>query len=120
MSTRIKALLGLTAAVMSASALFPVAAQAATPAPAISTVSCGSNPQGAGYTIFVATNLQTTCYANAGDVAANLPNIYDVCSGNNVLQFNYNLQGLYYTHTMPKYLCEVFNQPFTVYEVRIS
>jgi hypothetical protein len=120
MSTRIKALLGLTAAVMSASGLFPVAAQATTAAPTISTVNCGSNPQGAGYTIFVTTTQKATCYANAGDVAANLPDIYEVCSGNNVLQFNYNLQGLYYTVKMPKYLCEVWNQAFTVYEVRIS
>jgi Beta/Gamma crystallin len=120
MRTRIKALLGLTAAVMSASALFPVTAQAATAAPAISTVNCGSDPQGAGYTFFVTTTQKATCYANAGDVAANLPDIYEVCSGNNVLQFNYNLQGLYYTQQMPKYLCRVWNQAFTVYEVRIS
>ena len=90
MSTRTKALLGLAAAAASAFALSPVAAQAATAAPAISNVACGANPFAAGLTVFLHDNGNETCYNNnPGTIRPNLVNVDYVWSGNNLLRIGY-------------------------------
>ncbi|HWG24363.1 beta/gamma crystallin domain-containing protein [Actinospica sp.] len=124
MAIRIKALLGLTAAVMSTSALLPMSAQAATASPAISIVNCGVDPISAGYTILVpvvGSGLSDTCFANAGTSYVSLDRVYEFYTGNNVVQVIY-LDARGNTEETPVIQRDqyyVFPQPVYVVEVTI-
>jgi hypothetical protein len=119
MNIRIKALLGLGAATLSVSTMFPVAAQAATASPAISTVACGSSPDVEGYTWLWSPRLPSVCFANAGDMAVNVPGVEYIFTGNNEVQVNYSYGGLYYTTGRLGKNIEFKIPDSTVYEVRI-
>jgi hypothetical protein len=125
MTIRIKALLGLTAAVISTSALLPMSAQAATASPEISIVNCGVDPITAGYTILVpaiGTGLQDTCFANAGTSYVSLGSIFEFYTGNNVVQVIY-LDSRGNTEETPLIQRDqyyVFPQPVFVVEVAIQ
>jgi hypothetical protein len=124
MAIRIKALLGLTAAVMSTSALLPMSAQAATASPDISIVNCGVDPITAGYTIIVPVinNGQLdTCFANAGTSYVSLYNTTEFYTGNNVVQVIYvdSRGDTAETPVIQRDQTYVFSQPTYVVEVTI-
>ena len=124
MAIRIKALLGLTAAVMFTSALLPMSAQAATASPAIAIVNCGVDPISAGYTILVpalGSGLSDTCFANAGTSYVSLGDTYEFYTGNNVVQVIYenSIGSTEETSVIQRDQYYVFSQPVYVVEVTV-
>jgi hypothetical protein len=96
-------------------------AVSATPALATDRVGCGDRTDFVMFNIDLGGGLGTNqCYANAGDIAVNIGNVYSFSSGNNKVTVNYEFGGRYYTSTLDRWQGVGFGDSrVRVYEVRV-
>jgi len=98
-------------------ALFAVSA---TPASATNSTGCdgrndflqfNTNPNGLG---------RSLCFANAGNIAVNIGNVYSFSSGNNKVTVDYEFDGRYYYTNLEKWQTQDFGSiTVRVYEIRV-